>query len=81
MIPGGDAYGFNVGKNLGSHFSSPSFGSSVPSRHPGAPVADAFQDSEYFLPKIALQDQLGHSVFVRSSNSNVRGIFHLVALS
>jgi hypothetical protein len=23
-----------------------------------APVADAFQDSEYFLPKIAFQDQL-----------------------
>jgi hypothetical protein len=27
-------------------------------------VADAFQDSEYFLPKIALQDQLGLDVEV-----------------
>src|SRR4030095_2643180 len=30
-------------------------------------VADAFQDSEYFLPKIALQDQLGLDVEVISS--------------
>ena len=29
-------------------------------------VADAFQDSEYFLPKIALQDQLGLDVEVIS---------------
>ena len=29
-------------------------------------VADAFQDSEYFLPKIALQDQLGLEVEVVS---------------
>jgi len=29
-------------------------------------VADAFQDSEYFLPKIALQDQLGLDVEVVS---------------
>jgi hypothetical protein len=29
-------------------------------------VADAFQDSEYFLPKIALQDQLGLNVEVIS---------------
>jgi protease I len=31
-------------------------------------VADAFQDSEYFLPKIALQDQLGLDVEVVSTN-------------
>lgn len=31
-------------------------------------VADAFQDSEYFLPKIALQDQLGLDVEVVSIN-------------
>jgi protease I len=30
-------------------------------------VADAFQDSEFFLPKIALQDQLGLDVEVISS--------------
>jgi len=30
-------------------------------------VADAFQDSEYFLPKIALQDQLGLDVEVIST--------------
>jgi deglycase len=30
-------------------------------------VADAFQDSEYFLPKIALQDQLGLDVEVVST--------------
>jgi protease I len=30
-------------------------------------VADAFQDSEYFLPKIALQDQLGLDVEVISA--------------
>ena len=30
-------------------------------------VADAFQDSEYFLPKVALQDQLGLEVEVVSS--------------
>jgi len=30
-------------------------------------VADAFQDSEYFLPKIALQDQLGMDVEVTSA--------------
>jgi len=29
-------------------------------------VADAFQDSEYFVPKIALQDQLGLDVEVIS---------------
>ena len=28
-------------------------------------VADAFQDSEYFLPKIAFQDQLGLDVEVK----------------
>jgi hypothetical protein len=30
-------------------------------------VADAFQDSEYFLPKITMQDQLGLDVEVVSS--------------
>ena len=30
-------------------------------------VADAFQDSEFFLPKIALQDQVGVDVEVVSS--------------
>jgi hypothetical protein len=30
-------------------------------------VADAFQDSEYFLPKISLQDQLGLDVEVVST--------------
>ena len=30
-------------------------------------VADAFQDSEYFLPKIALQDKLGLDVEVIST--------------
>src|SRR5499433_457857 len=30
-------------------------------------VADAFQDSEYFLPKIAVQDQLGRDVEVIST--------------
>jgi hypothetical protein len=32
-----------------------------------APVANAFQDSEYFLPKIAFQDQLDLDVEVIST--------------
>lgn len=42
-------------------------------------VADAFQDSEYFLPKIALQDHLGLEVEVVSSKKQPIEIYSYFA--
>ena len=43
-------------------------------------VADAFQDSEYFLPKIALQDQLGLDVEVKRDPIEIYSNFSRIGL-